>query len=180
MTDPGIAHNLMTLQLGQQTYALPIQPIVRIIEMVAITPVPQFDASVRGVINFHGQVVPVIDMHRHLGLPEMRLQLRTPIVLLHIQDRLLGLIVDRVMDVLPLTNDQIARSTAILPKELGNASLLYGLANTGSGTVFVIDPDHLFSSRQMRALRKAAEAPPEAEEEGTAHESGSDDQEVGV
>ena len=65
--------NLVTFRLGQQTCALPIEPIVQIIPMVTITRIPQVNhtvkgpalsadvpSAVEGVINVRGATVPVV------------------------------------------------------------------------------------------------------------------------
>ena len=59
---------VVTFTLGSQTYALPIAPVRQIIEMVTITPLPQINHTIAGVINFHGVIAPVINMRRLLGL----------------------------------------------------------------------------------------------------------------
>jgi chemotaxis signal transduction protein len=51
---------LVAFRSGRQRYALPVAPVVQIVEMVAITPIPQVNGSVEGVINYHGQAVPAI------------------------------------------------------------------------------------------------------------------------
>jgi purine-binding chemotaxis protein CheW len=86
---------IVTFCLGSQTYALPITPVRQIIEMVTITPLPQINHTVAGVINFHGTLAPVINLRRYLGLDEIPLQLHTPIILVNIFERVVGLIVDQ-------------------------------------------------------------------------------------
>ena len=65
--------SLVTFRLDSQTYALPIEPLVQIIEMVTITPIPQINSSVEGMINLRGTAVPVVNLGRHFGLPDTRL-----------------------------------------------------------------------------------------------------------
>lgn len=150
-------HVLMTFRLDRRTYALPIEPIVQIIEMVTITPIPQVNHSVEGVVNVRGTAVPMVSLCRHLGLPDTRLQLHTPIILVQTRGRMVGLIVDEVIDVLKLPADQMIRPTDILPEGLGEAPLLLGLAHTASGPVLLLNLDCLFSfnEAQMRALDQA-------------------------
>jgi purine-binding chemotaxis protein CheW len=147
--------NLVTFRLGRQIYALPLEPVAQIIEMVAITPIPQFNHSVEGVVNVRGAIVPVVNLRRHLGLPEASLQLDTPIILVQAGERMVGLIVDAVIDVLNLANGQITRSADILPPGLGETPLLQGLAHTPTGVVLLLDPECLFLPNQRQALAMA-------------------------
>ena len=149
--------NLVAFQLDRQTYALPIEPIVQIIEMVAITPIPQVNPAVEGVINVRGTAVPVINLRCQLGLPEAKLQLHTPIILVRSGERMVGLIVDQVADVLNISADQITRPQDMLPDELSDVPLLQGLTHTSQGTLLLLDLEHLLASNQAQ-LAQALEA----------------------
>jgi chemotaxis signal transduction protein len=153
---PSEQYNLVTFLLEKQIYALPIQATVQIIEMVTITPIPQVDDAVQGVINVRGEPVLVINLRRHLGLPQMRLQLRTPIILVQSAGRMMGLIVDQVIDMLSLSASQIVHPNAILPKKMISTSLLQGMAHTPEGTVLLLDLDQLFQPHHKESLAAVA------------------------
>lgn len=146
---------VVTFQLGNQTYALPLAPVRQIIEMVTITPLPQVSQIIVGVINFHGELVPVISMRRLLELEEIPLQLHTPIILVNISEHLVGLIVDKVVDVLEKPADQVVDPNNILLKELGETPLLHGLIHSQNGSILILNPEHLFKPYHTRALSKA-------------------------
>ena len=68
---PGLqaqAGKYLAFTLGQESYGLPVLGVREIIRLVAITPVPQMPAHVRGVINLRGKIVPVVDLRIRLGL----------------------------------------------------------------------------------------------------------------
>jgi purine-binding chemotaxis protein CheW len=146
---------VVTFRLGNQTYALPISRVQQIIEMVAITPLPQVNPIILGVINFHGELVPVINMRHLLGLEEIPLHLHTPIILMKISKRLVGLIVDNVLDVLERPFDQVVDPNKILLEEMGETPLLQGLIQAQGRSILVLNPDHLFKPIQVRALSEA-------------------------
>jgi purine-binding chemotaxis protein CheW len=144
--------NLVAFRLGRQTYALPIEPIVQITEMVTITPVPQVSNTIEGVINVHGSTVPVINMRRHFGLPDTPLELNTPIILLQIGGQTVGLVVDEVIDVLSISNEQISSLAEILPEGLDDAPALRGLVHIQNATVLLLNPDRLLLPHQTHTL----------------------------
>jgi purine-binding chemotaxis protein CheW len=150
--------NMVTFRLEKQTYALPIKPIVQIIEMVAITPIPQLSHVVEGVINVRGEAVAVVKLRRHLGLSDVALQLNTPILLTHIGGRTIGLIVDEVTDVFNLPTDRIVQLGEILPEQLGDAPIFRGLTYVADDAVLMLDPDQLFRPDQLEILAQAADA----------------------
>jgi len=151
-------HDMVTFRLDQQIYALPITSISKIIDMVAITPIPQVNHAIEGIINVHGDTVPIINLRRHLNLPEAPFKLHTHIILAQNNGRTFGLIVDQVMDVLSLPAGQIAAPDQILPKGLGKAPLLQGLVHTSEGTVLLLNLEQMFKPQQAQALAHAMEA----------------------
>jgi purine-binding chemotaxis protein CheW len=145
-------NNLVVFRLAEYTYALPIEPIVQIVEMVAVTTIPQAIPSLQGVINVRGKAVPVVNLRRHLGLPQPAQAADGHIILLQIGERTVGLIVDRVVTVLDLAGDQIIQTVDIMPEELGELPLIKGLVHTRDGTVLLLDVGRLLLPHQKLAL----------------------------
>ena len=146
--------NLVAFQLGKQVYAMPIDIILQIIEMVTITPIPQVNSVVAGAINVRGEALPVINLRRYLGLPERELELHTPIILVQVQNpdaesvrQKIGLIVDEVIDVLSMLDDHVTPLPDILPEELRNAPIVQGLVHTSYGMVVLLELNELFSAQ---------------------------------
>ena len=65
----GSVHRLAIFSLENQRYALHLTTVERVVRMVAVSPLPMAPAIVIGVINFHGRVIPVLDLQRRFGLP---------------------------------------------------------------------------------------------------------------
>ena len=151
---------MMAFRLANQTYALPIKPIVRIIEMVTITPIPQLGSVVEGVINVHGVAVPVINLRRHFGLPDVAWGLRTPIILVQIGEQTFGLIVDEVIDMLSLSTDQVSRVADILPEVMSEEPIIRGVAHVDDETVLLLDVEYLLSPTHMQVLLQTMTALP--------------------
>lgn len=150
--------DLVVFRLARQAYALPTEPVVRIIEMVTITPIPQVSSVVEGVINVRGVAVPVINLRCHFGLSEVPWGLHTPIILVQIGAQTFGLIVDEVIDVLDLSADQIYRVADILPEEMGQAPVLQGVAHVQNDTVLLLNVEHLLQPIHIEALVQAVTA----------------------
>jgi purine-binding chemotaxis protein CheW len=155
ITDKKTTHNLVTFRLGRQTCALPIEPIVQIIPMVTIIPVPKTDTSILGVINVHGKLVPVVSLHRAFSLPEVSFHLYTPILLIESNSRTVGLIVDDVLDVIPVPGEEIRHPIDLIPEEFAVDSIINGLINTPKGMIILLDVEHLFLPTQDLAMTEA-------------------------
>jgi purine-binding chemotaxis protein CheW len=144
--------NLVTFRLDRQIYALPIEPVVQILEMVTITLIPQASGSLEGVINVRGAAVPVLNMRRHFGIPQPSQQFDAHIILIQLGERTIGLMVDEVLTVLDLAADQIIHTTDILPQEMGQLPLLKGLVHAQDETVLLLDLASLWLPQQGQRL----------------------------
>ncbi len=152
--------SLVTFRLAEQTYALPLAPIVQIVEMVAITVLPRADSTIKGVVNYHGRTVPVLDLRQTLGLPARDLDPDTHMIILTAAERMLALAVDRVLQVADLPHQQVAHAQDVMPAEFDGIPLLQGIAHTAEGTVIVLDPERLLTSSTVGALSRMMAAMP--------------------
>ena len=92
--------HLATFLLSGEEYGVDVRLVQEIIRVAEITPVPRAPASIKGVINLRGRVIPVIDLKRKLGLGEVEPDKRARIVVVRLADRLIGLLVDAASQVL--------------------------------------------------------------------------------
>lgn len=146
---------VISFWLHEKTYALPLTSVVQVVPMVQITPLPYLSShrghvhqAVAGIINYRGAAVPIVNMRRYLDLPEQAPGLHTPILLITLEEeaRIIGLIVDEVIDVMHFASGDIVQLSDIMPEGLGEASILRGLAHTETGTMLMLDADQLFST----------------------------------
>lgn len=102
------ARQYLTFQLGEEEYGLDLVLAKEIIKPVKVTNVPNTEEHVLGVINLRGQIVPLLDIKRVLGLkdePEMEKDER--FIIVNMENILIGLLADRIKEVVRLKDDQI-------------------------------------------------------------------------
>lgn len=87
--------------------AIDIDLVQEINRHLEITEVPHAPESVRGVINLRGEVVTVVDMRTILGLPRRAITPECRNVVIHSQGELIGLLVDRIADILSIPAREI-------------------------------------------------------------------------
>ena len=126
------SRQVVAFQIGQQMYALPVEQVIRIIDMVMLTPLPGLEQSVAGAVNIQGTIVPVVDLRHHFQYPLAVRKRHTPILLASNGTQLLGLIVDTVLDVFNLDAEQQLPVTDVLPPDLPEVPLIQGLARTAT------------------------------------------------
>jgi purine-binding chemotaxis protein CheW len=92
--------HLATFYLDREEYGVDVKLVQEIRRLTTITPVPRAPEFIRGVINLRGRIIPVVDLKKKLGLGEVLEGRAARIVVVKIQDRLIGMMVDGASQVL--------------------------------------------------------------------------------
>jgi purine-binding chemotaxis protein CheW len=144
VTEPDLIapERLVVFAVDTQRYALPIEAVQEIQQIVALSEIPDDSGSVVGVINLRGDVVPAMDIRRLLGLPSRDYDLQTPMVFTRTPRGLVALIVDEVEDVVEVPQGSMQRASSNY--EL--ADKLLGICRLEDSLVFVFDIDRLVPS----------------------------------
>jgi purine-binding chemotaxis protein CheW len=144
-TDAAVAdiREVVVFMLGEQRYALPIEDVQEIQQIVAMNEVPDRTPGLVGVINLRGQVVPAIDLRQLLGMDSRPYVLETPMVIAHSRGGLAALIVDDVEDVASVPPGSMQPPDEVY--EFADKMLAAG--RLGPDLVFVLDPNALVPDR---------------------------------
>jgi len=155
-TPPHPGETVLAFEVAGQNFGLAIADVVRIAEMVVIDRLPAAPAFLAGVIDYCGQVIPIVDMRRRFGLPAVDYTLRTPIIISQLAGRIVGLVVDGVSRVVDLQPEQIARTDQIVAAEwLSRTRFLAGVARLNDGLLLLLDGPALFSGQEAQAVARA-------------------------
>lgn len=98
---------LTSFWTGEQEYCVDIMSVREIRGWSAATPLPQSPSYMRGVINLRGAVLPIMDLAERLDLPPTQPSERSVIIVVQVGERLVGLLVDAVSDILSINPEQI-------------------------------------------------------------------------
>jgi purine-binding chemotaxis protein CheW len=154
---PGTTQQFLTFALGAEEYGVEILKIQEIKGYAAVTPLPNAPAYVKGVLNLRGTIVPIVDLRKKFRLPEVDYTQFTVIVVVQVQGKTLGFVVDAVSDVLTVTSDAI-QPTPDLHGQL-DTSLLTGLAATGESgekLVILLDIDRVLGAAEAATVVEAS------------------------
>jgi purine-binding chemotaxis protein CheW len=125
--------------LAGQRYALPIERVREIQQIVAFSEVPAGGTGVVGMVNLRGQVIPAVDMRRLVGLDAHEYSLETPMVIADVRGAPIALIVDEVQDVFELPPDCLQDAPALH----GLSAKMLGVARLEDGLVYILDIERL-------------------------------------
>src|SRR5574341_1065111 len=155
----------LSFSLDQVDYAVAILQVREILQYEPVTRVPSVPRSVRGVINLHGAVVPVVDLCLKSGLPATPVSSRTCILIVEArldgEPAVLGGLADSVSEVLELGEGDIEPPPAFGTRV--KVDFLLGMGKVDGRFVLLLDLDRVLSADEKDlAGRLAADGPPEA------------------
>ena len=141
----------LSFHLGEELFAIEVSRVREILEFIRITPVPSAPEYLKGIINVRGSVVPVINLHCKLGLPESERGIHSRIIVTELplgdENIVLGLIADSVNEVVDLREGDIDT-----PPRIGNKyhALTKGIANRENNFIIILDVDNIFSNNRTK------------------------------
>lgn len=135
--------------LGGQRYALPLDRVHEIQQIVAFSETSEDQSSVVGMVNLRGSVIPAIDMRVLVGLEQQEYTLETPMIITSTHSQIVALIVDEVQDVLELPRGCLQDT----PPLHALASRMIGVCRMPDGLMNLLDIDLLLSADQFREGR---------------------------
>jgi purine-binding chemotaxis protein CheW len=142
--DSDMEGKFLTFFIEKQLFALPITDVVQIVSMQAINEIPDSINYMKGVINLRGSIIPVIDVRLRLGKLEKAYDERTCIIVILINQKEIGLIVDEVDAVISITDENISQSPQIADNSSQN--YLSGIAKFNSKVVLIMDASKVLSA----------------------------------
>ncbi|AVM70144.1 chemotaxis protein CheW [Lachnospiraceae bacterium oral taxon 500] len=97
----------IVIRFNKEQFGISINYIQNIVRMTSITRVPNVPEYIKGVINLRGEIIPIMSLRIKLGLEPDQITGQTRIIIVSVDDNLIGLFVDEVMEVLVLEDNQI-------------------------------------------------------------------------
>lgn len=149
--DRSPAARLFVFSSDGQRYAIPLLEVDRVLPMVAVSALSEAPEVVEGVVNVRGEVVPVVDVRRRLGLPARQQGLSARLVLVRTARRVLALAVDSADGVRELDATAVASAEALI----SGARYVAGIAALPDGLLFIHDLDAYLSLDDERRLDAA-------------------------
>ncbi len=145
---------LVSFKIGNEEFGVDILNVQEINKMTQVTKVPNSPDFVEGVINLRGRVIPVIDLRLRLGLPRKEHDKDTRIIVVEIERRTIGFIVDAVSEVL-----RIPASVTEAPPELVsgiNSEFIKSVGKLEDRLLILIDLNKILTTSDKEKLIDAA------------------------
>lgn len=139
---------LLVFAVSDLHCALQVSTIERVARAAEITFVPKAPANVIGLLNVHGNIVPVLDIRRLFRLPPQEMTLDDHIIVARTTSRAMAIIVDAVLGVTECDGQNILAPERLYP----GIAYLEGITRLQDGILFIYNLDTFLSSTEKAEI----------------------------
>ena len=153
-TDNQAVRELLTFTLAEEEYCIDILKVQEIRGYEAVTRIANTPSFIKGVVNLRGNIVPIIDLRIKFNLGSVEYNEQTVVIILNLDHRVVGIVVDGVSDVLMLNAGQIRPAP-----EFGatlSTEYLTGLGTVDERMLILVDIEKLMTSDEMELVERVA------------------------
>ena len=146
-----IVSSIVIFHIEQQTYALYLNNILKVVRSVEITPLPKAPEIVVGIIDFHGEIIPVINIRKLFNLPVRKIMLEDQFIIAKTSYRTIALIVDSVEEISGVSDHETTDTKELLPF----ADYLSGIVKIKNDIILINDLEKLLSLSEQDSIDNA-------------------------
>jgi len=143
---------LVSFNIGEEEFGVDILKVQEINRMVEITRVPNSPDYVEGVINLRGKVIPIIYMRKRLGMPAKPLDKDTRIIVVEIDKKVIGFIVDSVNEVLRI-NKSITEPPPSMVAGI-DSDFITSIAKLEDRLLILLDLEKILTKSEVDEIKK--------------------------
>ncbi|MCM1038044.1 MAG: chemotaxis protein CheW [Ruminococcus sp.] len=147
----------MTFKSGNEYFGLAIQYVNEIIQLQAITAIPETEDYIKGLINLRGKVIPVVDVRLRFKQEPFEYNDRTCIIVINIKSMMVGLIVEKIAEVVEIKEDNILPPPSVGRADKVQNKYVYGIGKVGDAVKLLLDPDKLLNDEDLSVVEQAHE-----------------------
>lgn len=150
------SRQFLVFSLGDEEHAIDILKVQEIRGYDNVTRIANTPPFIKGVANLRGIIVPIVDLRIKFNLEKAEFDDQTVVIVVNIGTRVVGIVVDRVSDVMTLTPEQIKPAPEFgvnLPLDY-----IHGLGDIGERMLILLDIEKMLSSQEMALVDDAGQA----------------------
>ena len=149
----------VTFKSGNEYFGLKIEYVSEIIVYQEITEIPESEDYIKGLINLRGKIIPVIDVRIRFKQEEMEYTDRTCIVIVNVNDMVVGLIVEKIAEVVEIKEEDVLPPPSVViggEDKLQNR-YVYGIGKVGDSVKLLLDPERILKDDDLLLMEQAVE-----------------------
>lgn len=137
----------LTFRLGAEEYGIDILKVQEIRGYEQPTRIANAPDFIKGVINLRGVIVPIIDLRIKFGLGNPEYNNFTVVIILNVRQRVVGMVVDSVSDVLELSSRDVRDAPEM--SAMLDSSYIIGLGTVADRMLILVDIERLVTAPEM-------------------------------
>lgn len=142
-------------RIGNETYGVRIASVREIVRVPEITMVPNAPDIIEGVINLRGKIIPVMDLRKRFGASAVQPDKKNRILVVELENKLLGLIVSSASEVLKIPPSEIESPGSVFAE--GESSYVTGVGKLKGRLIILLDIAKLLRQPEFKKFEEAAE-----------------------
>jgi purine-binding chemotaxis protein CheW len=142
-------------RIGNETFGVRIGSVREIVRVPEITAVPSAPETVEGVINLRGKIIPVMDLRKRFGQSEIQPDKKNRILVVELENKLVGLIVNAASEVLKIAPSEIEAPGNLFAE--GESSYVTGVGKLKGRLIILLDIAKLLHRPEFKRFEEAAE-----------------------
>jgi purine-binding chemotaxis protein CheW len=142
-------------RIGEETFGVRIGSVREIVRVPEITTVPNAQETIEGVINLRGKIIPVVDLRKRFGQVETTIDKKNRILVVELENKLVGLIVNSASEVLKIPPSEIESPGSVFAD--GESSYVTGVGKLKGRLIILLDISKLLHRPEFKKLEEAAE-----------------------
>lgn len=154
----------VTFMSGHEYFGLKIECVNEIIVLQEITAIPESEDYIKGLINLRGKIIPVIDVRLRFKQQPIEYTDRTCIIVINVQSTVVGLIVEKIAEVVEIPEENLLPSPSIGHNDKTRDRYVYAIGKVGDSVKLLLDPDKLISDEDLSMMEQASEEAQQIEE----------------
>ncbi len=141
-------NQFVTFNIGEEEYGIPIKSVQEITAFRNLTHLPNTPSFVKGILNLRGSVIPIMDPRTKFGMKEADNLKTSVIIIFKAVDKTIGMIVDRISDVLTIEQKNI-EGTPDVSTEI-NTQFIQGIGKINERFIIILDIEKMFSRDELK------------------------------
>lgn len=144
----------VTFKSGNQYFGIKIEYVNEIIVYQEITEIPETEEYIKGLINLRGKIIPVIDVRIRFKQEPFEYNDRTCIIVLNVKELVVGLIVEKIAEVVEITEGNILPNPKIGKADRSQNKYVYGIGKVGDEVKLLLDPERLLNDEDTALIEQ--------------------------
>ncbi len=152
-------HTVLTFRLDDLRFALYLDKVDRVIRALSVTSVPEAASSIHGIIDFHGEHIPVVNIRERFGMPQTAIRASDRFIISVWKNRKLAIVVDEVEHLIDISGKNINRvdisAAHVLDGKFKNSGLeLIDAISDERGIIIIYDLEKLLGGETIVAVKE--------------------------